>query len=96
MQALIALDLAHEAGVGNVVYLSQNKLGWPDCPHAVAKASAEALIRYHGIPATILRPAYLFQNDKNLKKAIMGGTYPIPIGSIGAEMIDVQDIAAVD
>lgn len=95
MQSLIALDLAHEAGVGHVVYFSQNKLDWPDCPHAVAKAGAEALIRHHGLPATILRPAYFFQNDRNLKDAILGGTYPIPIGSIGAEMIDVRDIAAV-
>lgn len=94
-QALIALDLAHEAGVAHVVYLSQVKLDWPDCPHAAAKASAEALIRYHNIPATILRPAYFFQNDVWLKEQILGGTYPIPIGGIGAEMVDVRDIAAI-
>ena len=95
MQSLIALDLAHGAGVGHVVYFSQVKLDWPDCPHAVAKSGAEALIRHHNIPATILRPAYFFQNDTGLKSAILGGTYPIPIGSVGAEMIDIRDIAAV-
>lgn len=94
-QALLALDLAHEAGVGRVVYFSQNKLDWPDCPHAAAKAGAEALIRHHGMKATILRPAYFHQNDLALQDAIRGGTYPIPIGEIGADMIDVRDIAEV-
>ncbi len=94
-QALIALDLAKEAGVQHVVYISQIKLDWPDCPHAVAKAGGEALIRAHGIPATILRPAYFFQNDRGLKEPILAGAYPIPIGNVGAEMVDVRDIAAV-
>jgi uncharacterized protein YbjT (DUF2867 family) len=94
-QALLALDLAKEAKVKHVVYVSQIKLDWPDCPHAVAKAGAEALIRSHGIPATILRPAYFFQNDRALKEPILAGAYPIPIGGVGAEMIDIRDIAAV-
>lgn len=94
-QALITLDLAKEAEVKHVVYFSQIKLEWPDCPHAVAKAGGEALIRSHGIPATILRPAYFFQNDRGLKEPILAGTYPIPIGHVGAEMVDVRDIAAV-
>ena len=95
MQALIAIDLAHEAGVGHVVYFSQLHSDWPDCPHAVAKAGVEALIRHHGMRAIILRPAYFFQNDAKLKDAVLGGTYPIPIGGLGAEMIDARDIAAV-
>lgn len=94
-QSLLALDLAHEAGVRHVVYFSQIKLDWPDCPHAVAKAGAEELIRHHGMSATILRPAYFFQNDANLKGPILGGTYPIPIGQIGAQMVDVRDIAEI-
>ncbi|MDJ0367812.1 NmrA family NAD(P)-binding protein [Hymenobacter sp. H14-R3] len=94
-QALLALDLAQESKVKHVVYFSQIKLDWPDCPHAVAKAGAEALIRYHDLPATILRPAYFFQNDTGLKQPILGGTYPIPIGSVGADMVDMRDIAAV-
>ena len=94
-QALIAIDLAHEAGIEHTVYFSQNKLDWPDCPHAVAKASAEALIRHHDLPATILRLAYFFQNDAALKDAVLAGTYPTPIGRIGAEMIDARDIADV-
>ena len=94
MQSLIALDLAHEAKLRHIVYFSQNKLDWFDCPHAVAKAGAEALIRHHNLPATILRPAYFFQNDARLKEAILGGTYPIPIGRVGADMIDARDIAA--
>ena len=94
-QALIALDLAHEVGVEHIVYFSKNKLDWADCPHAVAKAGAEALIRHHDLSTTILRPAYFFQNDAGLKDAVLGGTYPIPIGGIGADMIDARDIADV-
>lgn len=94
-QALITLDLAKEAQVRHVVYLSQIKLDWPDCPHAVAKAGGEALIRAHGLPATILRPAYFFQNDASLKEPVLAGSYPIPLGPVGAEMVDVRDIAAV-
>ena len=93
-QSLLALDVAHELGVEHVVYFSQIKLDWPDCPHAVAKSGAEALIRAYGMQATVLRPSYFFQNDAALKEPILGGTYPIPIGSIGAEMVDVRDIAA--
>ena len=93
--ALLALDLAHEAGVAHMVYFSQVKLDWPDCPHAAAKLSAETLIRHHGIPATILRPAYFFQNDTVLKDQVLAGIYPIPVGDIGAEMVDARDIAAV-
>ncbi|CAN5205776.1 NmrA/HSCARG family protein [soil metagenome] len=94
-QSLLALDLAHEAGVGHVVYFSQIKLDWPDCPHAVAKAGAEALLRYRATPATIMRPAYFMQNDIALEEPIMGGTYPIPVGSVGADMVDIRDIAAI-
>lgn len=94
-QSLIAIDLAKEAGVKHIVYFSQIKLDWPDCPHAVAKAGAEALIRHHDIPATILRPAYFFQNDIALKEPIFSGIYPIPLGSIGAQMIDTNDIAEI-
>lgn len=94
-QSLLALDLAYEAGVEHVVYFSQIKLDWPDCPHAVAKSGAEALIRHHGLSATILRPAYFYQNEVALKEPIMGGTYPIPIGKVGAQMVDIRDIAEV-
>ncbi len=94
-QALLTLDLAKEAKVRHIVYVSQIKLDWPDCPHAVAKAGAEALIHSHDLPATILRPAYFFQNDMALKEPILAGAYPIPIGDVGAEMIDIRDIAAV-
>ena len=94
-QALIALDLAREAGVEHVVYFSQVALDYVESPHTAAKASAEALIRHAGMPATILRPAYFYQNDAALKEPILGGTYPIPLGAIGAQMVDVRDIAAV-
>lgn len=94
-KALLALDLAREAGIRHVVYLSQVNTDFPDCPHAAAKKSAEAMIRYYGMAATILRPSYFFQNDAPLREQIVGGTYPMPIGSVGAAMVDARDIADI-
>lgn len=94
-KALLALDLAREAGVGHIVYLSQINTDFPDCPHAVAKGAAEAMIRHFGLSTTILRPSYFMQNDAALKEPIMGGVYPMPVGGFGVAMVDARDIAAV-
>jgi uncharacterized protein YbjT (DUF2867 family) len=63
-RALVTLSLAVDAGIQRVVYFSM--LGadtWTDVPHAAAKFAAERMIADRGIPASILRPCYFFQND---------------------------------
>ncbi len=93
-RALLMLDLAIEVGIQRVVYFSMfNSDSFFDCPHACAKYGAELMIGKFGIPATILRPNYFFQNDG--QPVIKTHVYPMPIGSIGTSMADVRDIAEV-
>lgn len=96
-QALIALNLAREAGIERIVYFSVIKSeAYVNVPHFAGKYAVERMIRETGLPATILRPAYFMDNDAGLKDAIMGaGVYPMPIGSRGVAMVDARDIAEI-
>lgn len=95
MRTLLALDVMREASVPHIVYQSQVTLDYLDNPHTAAKAAAEAMIVRAGLPATILRPAYFFQNDVAEREAILAGRYRPPIGHKGVSMVDARDIAEV-
>jgi uncharacterized protein YbjT (DUF2867 family) len=57
-QALIALNLAGEAGVDRIVYLSViHSDVYVNVPHFAGKFAVERMIEQMGINATILRPA---------------------------------------
>jgi uncharacterized protein YbjT (DUF2867 family) len=96
-RALVTLSLAVDAGIQRVVYFSM--LGadtWTDVPHAAAKFAAERMIADRGIPASILRPCYFFQNDAWQRDSLLqGGVYSSAIGKIGVEMVDARDVAEV-
>lgn len=93
-RSLLMLDLAVEAGIQRVVYFSMFHADtFLDCPHACAKYATELMIRKFGIPATILRPNYFFQNDGG--PVAKTHEYPMPIGSLGVSMADARDIAEV-
>ena len=94
-QALIALNLAREAGIERIVYLSVIHADqYVNVPHFTGKHTVERMIDSLDIPATILRPAYFMQNDLSVRQVIEGhGVYPMPIGSAGVAMIDTRDIA---
>ncbi|SDR58062.1 Uncharacterized conserved protein YbjT, contains NAD(P)-binding and DUF2867 domains [Burkholderia orbicola] len=96
-QALIALNLAREAGIERVVYLSVLHADrFVNVPHFAVKFGAERMIEQMGFSATILRPAYFMDNDATVKDVIAGhGVYPMPIGGKGIAMIDARDIAEV-
>lgn len=96
-QALIALNLAHEAGVERIVYLSviHSDL-YANVPHFAGKYGVERLIEQRGFSATILRPAYFMNNDLTIKDTVLGyGVYPMPIGGKGLAMIDARDIGEI-
>jgi len=96
-QALIALNVAREAGVERIVYLSviHSDL-YVNVPHFAVKYAAERMIEQMGLNATILRPAYFMQNDLRVKDVIADyGVYPMPIGSKGLAMIDTRDIGEI-
>ncbi|RQT26330.1 SDR family oxidoreductase [Burkholderia contaminans] len=96
-QALIALNLAREAGIERLVYLSvMHADRFVNVPHFAVKSGAERMIEQMGFGATILRPAYFMENERMVKDVIVGhGVYPMPIGSKGVAMVDVRDIAEV-
>lgn len=96
-QGLIALNLAHEAGIKRVVYFSVIHSDiFTNVPHFTGKYSIERMLAQLEIPATILRPAYFTQNDASLKEAIVNyGVYPMPVGESGVAMIDTRDIAEI-
>lgn len=96
-QALIALNLAREAGIERIVYLSVIHADlYVNVPHFAGKFGVERMIEQMDFKATILRPAYFIQNDLMVKDVITGyGAYPMPIGSKGLAMIDVRDIAEI-
>ncbi|UVL86582.1 NmrA family NAD(P)-binding protein [Pseudomonas sp. B21-028] len=96
-QALITLNLAREAGIERIVYLSVIHADtFTNVPHFTGKHTVERMIENLDIPATILRPAYFMQNEHMVLQTIQNySIYPMPIGSAGVSMIDVRDIADV-
>ncbi|MDZ7863109.1 SDR family oxidoreductase [Acidovorax sp.] len=96
-QALLALNLAREAGIERVVYLSViHSDRYLNVPHFAGKFGVERMLEQMGFGATILRPAYFLDNDHSIKDVVRNyGVYPMPIGSKGLAMVDVRDIAEV-
>lgn len=96
-QALVALNLAREAGIERVVYLSVIHADrYANVPHFAGKFGVERMIEHLGIPATILRPAYFMDNDRTVQDVVQQyGVYPMPLGSRGLAMIDARDIGEI-
>lgn len=96
-QALITLNVAREAGVKRVVYLSViHSDRYVNVPHFAGKFGVERMLEQMGFEATILRPAYFMDNDLTIKDVVLGyGVYPMPIGGQGLAMIDARDIGEI-
>ena len=94
-QALTAYGLAKKAGLKDVTYLSVFKADqFLEVPHFAAKYAVEEAIRAGGMPYTILRPGYFFQNERWLKPVLTrASVYPVPAGNQGIAVVDVRDIA---
>lgn len=94
-QALVTYGIAKRSGIQHVTYLSVYKAdNFRDVPHFASKVAVENALREFGIPYTILRPGYFFQNDLSLKPLLQQlGIYPMPIGTAGISAIDTRDLA---
>jgi uncharacterized protein YbjT (DUF2867 family) len=91
---LNGVEAAKAAGVRRLVYLSVfGAETAAEIPHFASKVPIERAIRASGIPFTILRPNYFFQNDLGVAQVIAAGVYPVPIGPVGVSAVDVRDIA---
>jgi uncharacterized protein YbjT (DUF2867 family) len=96
-QALVALNLAREAGIERVVYLSviHSDL-YVNVPHFAGKYGVERMIAAMGFEATVLRPAYFIDNDRTVTDVVLKhGVYPMPLGHKGLAMVDARDIGEV-
>jgi uncharacterized protein YbjT (DUF2867 family) len=93
-QALIALNVAREAGIDRFVYLSViHSDRYVNVPHFAGKFGVERMIEQMKLGATILRPAYYMDNEITIKDVVTGyGIYPMPIGDKGLAMIDARDV----
>jgi uncharacterized protein YbjT (DUF2867 family) len=96
-QALVALNLAKEAGIERLVYLSViHSDRYLNVPHFAGKYGVERVIEDLGFSATILRPAYFMENDLTVLDVVRGhGVYPMPVGDKGLAMISTGDIAEI-
>src|ERR1700730_10308614 len=96
-QAIITLNVAREAGVDRVVYLSVIHADrFVNVPHFAVKSGAERMLEAMGFSATIVRPSYFIDNELMIKDVIIKhGLYPMPIGNKGVAMVDARDIAEV-
>jgi len=96
-QALVPLNLAREAGIERIVYLSViHSDRYVNVPHFAVKFAVERMIEQMGMSATILRPAYFIDNDISIKDVVRNhGVYPMPIGGKGLAMIDARDIGEI-
>jgi uncharacterized protein YbjT (DUF2867 family) len=96
-QAVVTLNVAREAGIERIVYLSViHSDRYVNVPHFAGKYGVERMLETMGMHATILRPAYFISNDLSIKDVITGyGVYPMPVGSKGLAMIDTRDLAEI-
>jgi len=96
-QALVALNVAREARIKRVVYLSViHSDVYVNVPHFAGKFGVERMIEAAGFSATILRPAYFMSNELTIKDVVLGhGVYPMPVGNKGLAMVDTRDLAEV-
>lgn len=96
-QAIITLNVAREAGVDRVVYLSVFDADRAvNVPHFAVKSGAERMLEAMNFGATVLRPTYFIDNEAMVKDVILQhDVYPMPIGGKGVAMVDARDIAEV-
>ena len=96
-QALIALNVAREAAIERIVYLSVIHSDiYVNVPHFAGKFGVERMIEQMGMNATILRPAYYMDNEITIRDVVTGyGIYPMPIGDKGLAMIDARDVGEI-
>lgn len=94
-QGLIAFGLAKKHKLRHIVYNSVFRADvFKDVPHFASKVAIENALKEFGVPFTILRPNYFYQNDLALQSVLTEhGVYPMPLGTPGLSAVDVRDIA---
>lgn len=90
---LCAIDELRAAGIEKIVYLGiQNLDEMSEIPHFQAKTPIRDRL-LEDRKSVMLAANFFFQNDVTIIGAIKGaGVYPMPIGSVGVNSVDCDDI----
>ena len=88
------LDLAEDAGVRHVTYLSTYGADQAS-PEFAIRAVELDLPRRLGVTHSILRPAWVMQNFSDDHLPIVDGFITVPTGDGAEAFVDAEDIAAV-
>ena len=94
-QGLNAVSAAREAGIQRIVHMTVHQVdAAAHIPHFGSKIPVKAAIRASGVEHTFIEPNNFFQVDEWFRQPMLEyGVYPQPIGSKGANRVDVRDIA---
>ena len=94
---LAALHAAKEAGIPKIVYMAtMHPELMQAVPHFKNKLPIKQAVISDWKNHVILQPNYFFQNDNMVIDAMVhGGIFPLPLGKMGVDAIDIEDIAAV-
>lgn len=87
------LDAAEATGSPRIVYISIMRLRkMRAIPHFEAKVPIADRVLADD-RNTVLEPNFFFQNDNFYLPALAQGLYPLPLGKVGVNSVDVRDIA---
>lgn len=94
---LAALRVAQAAGIQKLVYMAtMHPELMQAVPHFYNKLPIKQAVIAGWQNHVILQPNYFFQNDDLVLQALVhGGVFPLPLGTVGVDAIDIDDIAAV-
>ena len=88
------LDLAEDAGVRHVTYLSTYGADQASPEFAIRAVELDLLSR-PGLTHSILRPAWVMQNFSDDHLPLVDGLITVPTGDGAEAFVDAEDIAAV-
>lgn len=94
---LAALDVARDAGIKKLVFMAtMHPEQMQAVPHFANKLPIKQAVMAGWQNHVILQPNYFFQNDDMVLEAMLhGGVFPLPLGTVGVDAVDIDDIAAV-
>jgi uncharacterized protein YbjT (DUF2867 family) len=88
------LDLAEDAGVRHVTYLSTYGADQTSPEFAIRAVELDLMSRL-GLTHSILRPAWVMQNFSDEHLPLVDGLITVPTGDGAEAFVDAEDIAAV-
>lgn len=92
---IAAVDAARRAGVERIVFHSVHRVeDGAHIPHFGSKLEIQRALETSGVPWVTIEPNSYMQNDLIVREPIMEmQIYPLPIGPVGVNRVDVRDIA---